>query len=266
MNQLAWMNQAGAFTQPPEHLHLLPRLAKPDDTSWSREYRVRSYLNANCVQCHQPGGPTRADWDARIQVPLEAIDLVDAMPDASVATPKTRIVAPGDLENSVLYRRISDLEFYHMPPLGTSELDVTDVQLVADWILEDLPGRKTYAEWAAEHLPDPGSPEADPAADPDGDGLSNEAERLLGTDPMDAASTWRMTLESKGTELEIGYLRVPNVAFQIQWTEDPGDPWSWIPLDVAGNEPFISSYPETVLVRVPITGSQRFFRVQVNRP
>ena len=48
----------------------LRALVAATNSSSSREYRVRSYLAANCAQCHQPGGVAQVAWDARISTPL----------------------------------------------------------------------------------------------------------------------------------------------------------------------------------------------------
>src|SRR5256885_5590649 len=53
----------GYFSAPVTNVHALRSLAGTADTSNSLEYRVRSYLAANCAQCHQPGGPSAAAWD-----------------------------------------------------------------------------------------------------------------------------------------------------------------------------------------------------------
>jgi len=52
-----------------------PKLARMDDPSRSLEDRARSYLDANCSQCHRPTG-TVAGFDARYDTPLTKQSLV----------------------------------------------------------------------------------------------------------------------------------------------------------------------------------------------
>ena len=42
-------------------------LAAATNAQASVEYRVRSFMQANCAQCHFPGNPIIARWDARFQ-------------------------------------------------------------------------------------------------------------------------------------------------------------------------------------------------------
>src|SRR5207247_1412181 len=72
-NQIAALNQAGYFSSKVTGIHTLRALAPATNAAWSLEYRVRSYLAANCVQCHQPDGVSpHPFWDARITNPTAA--------------------------------------------------------------------------------------------------------------------------------------------------------------------------------------------------
>ena len=55
-NQIRALNNSGYFLNAISNINQLPRLAAAADESVSVEYRVRSYLMANCAHCHQPGG------------------------------------------------------------------------------------------------------------------------------------------------------------------------------------------------------------------
>ena len=56
----------------------LSALVAATNTAWSLEYRVRSYLAANCAQCHQTGGPNLSVfWDARITTPTAAAGIIN---------------------------------------------------------------------------------------------------------------------------------------------------------------------------------------------
>ena len=50
------MSLADYFNTNVNNLRTLRVLAHPTNAAVSLEYRVRSYLAANCAQCHQPGG------------------------------------------------------------------------------------------------------------------------------------------------------------------------------------------------------------------
>ena len=49
--------------------------------------------------------------------------------------------------------------------------------------------------WLTRYFGDPTAPQAAPDADPDGDTLSNQAEYVIGSDPTDAASGFRIEAE-----------------------------------------------------------------------
>lgn len=270
--QLVALDRAGYFSQPLTNVNPLPRLAAAEDDRWPREYRVRSYFAANCAQCHQPGGPTRALWDARADVPLGKAGIVNAepvnhlMPVSDSPSTSLRIVSPGSLADSALYGRLATLEGYHMPPLGTTVLNQSALDLVAAWIQEDLPARKTYADWQFENFPDHNAPEAAPDADFDRDGLSNELEFLLGTSPVDPASRWQMAFDLAGGQLRLSYPRLAGRRFEIQWTDNVGDPASWQPLDVPENQYFIGTGEDMIEVLLTAEQQHRFFRVAIFEP
>jgi len=139
-NQILALSDAGYFSNSVSDAGSLLALAHATNLSAGLEFRVRSYLSANCVQCHQPGGagPQQANWDARITTPLASQgivkgDLVNNFGDAN-----NRVVAPGSLTNSILYYRVAVLGQDHMPPLATSLVNTQAVQLLRDWITNGL--------------------------------------------------------------------------------------------------------------------------------
>ena len=59
-----------------------------------------------------------------------------------------------------------------------------------------VPPSRIFPDWQVEHFGDANSPMADPEADPDGDGLKNALECLLGGDPVNASNAPRPVLSS----------------------------------------------------------------------
>jgi len=141
-NQISALSAAGYFSSPVTNSPAtLLALAAATNTAFSLEYRARSFLAANCSQCHQPGGAAqRANWDARITTPTANAGLVKGIPANNFGNPNNFIIAPQSPGNSILLTRISTrdlgaLPSIQMPPLDSMLVDTQDVQLISDWIM-----------------------------------------------------------------------------------------------------------------------------------
>jgi uncharacterized repeat protein (TIGR03806 family) len=133
-NQLRALSDAGYFTAPVGDPATLLRMAAATNTAYSIEHRARSYLSANCVQCHQPGGATLAQWDARFTTPLAQAGIVDGVLNEDLGNPENRVLKPGSPANSMILTRMSSLGPKHMPPLATSELNAEAIAQISNWI------------------------------------------------------------------------------------------------------------------------------------
>ena len=153
-----------------------------------------------------------------------------------------------------------------MPPLGTSELNRDAIGLVGTWITNDVPAMTNYMSWATNYFADMKSLATAPAADPDGDGLSNEAEFLLGESPLDPAVSWRpqMLAGSQGT-FRLRFLRRANRCFTVEAATNLVKP-NWQPLDIPENAPFYAAADEWVELPLPSGTAGGFFRVTVTAP
>jgi uncharacterized repeat protein (TIGR03806 family) len=143
-NQIQALSDAGYFSNSITGTGSMLALASATNKSASVEFRVRSYLAANCVQCHQPGGVAlqQANWDARITTPLAAAGIVDGPLVKNLGDTNNRVVRFGSLTNSVMYYRIAGMGTNHMPPLATSLVNTQAVQLLSDWITPAAKSRK----------------------------------------------------------------------------------------------------------------------------
>ena len=137
-NQLRALSLAGYFSNAVSAVTGLPAYASVTNESASVEHRVRSYLGANCVYCHQPGGTGRGYWDARLLTPLESADIVNGRLLNSDGNLDLKVVKPGSIGDSIMFQRIAELGSRHMPPLATAELNQEAIALLARWITNDL--------------------------------------------------------------------------------------------------------------------------------
>ncbi|HZI33171.1 MAG TPA: chitobiase/beta-hexosaminidase C-terminal domain-containing protein, partial [Candidatus Binatia bacterium] len=107
--------------------------------SASLEDRVRSYLDANCVQCHQPGG-AGITFDARYDTPLASQHITNYPASFDLGYDNARIVASKDVWRSMIWRRMNTTNSaIQMPTLARNLIDTNAVQVLADWI-NSLPG------------------------------------------------------------------------------------------------------------------------------
>ncbi|HTH49129.1 MAG TPA: PQQ-dependent sugar dehydrogenase [Candidatus Limnocylindria bacterium] len=267
-NQLQQLIATGCVAGAPAAINVLPRLAPVTDERWSRDWRVRSYLSANCTQCHTPTGPTWANWDARWQTPLENARMVWSFAALQLdGEGDTFVVHPGDVSKSALFDRLTNsAESLHMPPLATSEINQAALGLVGAWITNDVPARLDYASWATNYFADAASAMAAPEADPDGDGLSNQAEFLLRQSPLDPTVVWRPQLiaDPAGT-LRLRFRRLANRLFTVE-TMTNVVTRNWQPLDIPENAPFYAATDEWAELPLPAGAATGFFRVTIAGP
>ena len=135
-NQLRSLNHIGVFTTDiGEDYSDFPRLPDPLDEGEPLESRARSYLDADCANCHRPGGSGRTNMDLRFDAPLESTQLVNVPPTLTDAgAPDAKRVSRGLPDRSVLYLRLLDLGDDRMPPLASSVVDREGAEVVRRWI------------------------------------------------------------------------------------------------------------------------------------
>lgn len=266
-NQLHAMAQAGYLNGPVPDPHVLPALAPASDTNASLSFRVRSYLAANCAQCHQPTGGAVGFWDARFTEPADLSRIVDVALSNSRGDASNRVVAPGDVMHSELLRRISVRGPGQMPPIATRELDLEAIALLSTWITNSLVGYQaptnTYVNWARENFIDPQAALAQPQTDADKDGLRNVDEYLYGFDPEDPASAWRIIPYVSAGDFRLLFPPLPNRGGEIRLEQAPVLPGPWQrvglgPTAFFGDEEWISVGPPD--------GGSGFYRARLLEP
>jgi mono/diheme cytochrome c family protein len=265
-NQIDLMNSAGYFNSTPPAAQLLPAFASATNSNYSLEYRVRSYLAVNCVQCHQPGGAGPPSWDARSYLTLAQTMLVNGIPVANDGgNPANKLVVPGDPNHSVVVLRLENTNgFSRMPPLASHVLDTNAIALVQNWIANELPSHISYAQWLAQ-FPTLTGAATNSAADPDGDGANNYLEYLTGTNPTNAADYWNPGIAANRSQVQVGYHQVPNLGIVIEASPDL---LHWTTWNVPGNDPMYSLLSGTnVLIGTVSTNPPlQFFRAKILEP
>lgn len=139
-NQIAAMSAAGYFTSPVTNIHALRALSATSDSTASREWRVRSYLQANCASCHQPGGSALGNWNGNITNFTLNAGLIHGELANNGGNGNARVIVPGSISNSMLLTRIATRGPGQMPPVSTSLVDQEAVALLSAWITNDLAG------------------------------------------------------------------------------------------------------------------------------
>jgi uncharacterized repeat protein (TIGR03806 family) len=139
-NELRAWNNIGLFEPGfnDEDIPGFARLASADDTTRSLEDRARSYLDANCAQCHRPGG-TVVDFDARYETPLQRQGLVNGPVLIDEGIDRARIISPRDVWRSIAFMRMNTAGSIKMPPLARETIDQEGVALLRQWIV-NMPG------------------------------------------------------------------------------------------------------------------------------
>ena len=155
-NQLRTLNRIGLFNLAFDEAGItnFQQLSALTNVSASLEQRARSYLDANCAQCHQPGG-TGITFDARYTTPLAGQNITNYPAAFNLGVDNACIVKSQDVWRSMLYQRINTTNHtIQMPPLARNLVDTNAVAVIGAWI-NSLPG--TPAEAPPAILPNGGN-------------------------------------------------------------------------------------------------------------
>jgi hypothetical protein len=261
-NQLSLLSQSGYFSSPVSPAGL-PAFARATDPNYSLEYRVRSYLSENCIQCHQPGGAGAPTWDARPWLTLDQTMLINGTLNNNGGDPLNKLIVPGDTNHSVLLRRVAADGFSRMPPLATHQLDQGAISLLTQWITTDLTNRQDFSQWQVAWFGSTNNPLAAPDADPDNDGANNYYEFLTMTSPIANSPLWKIYISTAGTNVNVNYLQLANRGFVV---EQSGDLSTWSPWNVSGNQLGFGASNQWVSISGPLLSSPQFFRVRISEP
>ncbi len=135
-NQLRALNRIGLLYPALDESGItnIEALSALTNTAASYQQRARSYLDANCAQCHLPGG-TGITFDARYDTPLTNQHLINFPAAFSLGLDNAKIISPNDVWRSVIYERMDVVNpLIQMPPLARNLIDTNAVQVMADWI------------------------------------------------------------------------------------------------------------------------------------
>ena len=134
-NQLRALGHIGLFDKAFDErkIYRYPRLYSITNAAVAMELRVRSYLDANCSQCHRPGG-AGAFFDARFDTPLQKQNLINGPVANQLGIAGAKVIVPGDTNKSILFHRISIVGEGQMPPLGKNVVDAKAVAVIGKWI------------------------------------------------------------------------------------------------------------------------------------
>ena len=257
-NQLTTLFNQGYFSNNPGSPNFLPRHVRPDESAYSAEARVRSYIAVNCSYCHKAGGTGLGQWDGRPELLLDDTGLVNGNASNNGGTSINKLVVPGDTLHSIVLNRVAATNgFTRMPPLGSNVIDTTSVALLTNWIDGELDDRLGYDDWRAQHFEPDNDPSGAGTADADGDGTSNRDEFLAGTDPKEGSSAFHPEVS-----LAPPALRFPlpaNRSFRIDISTDLGQ---WTPWNIPQNQglPVAGGLVE---IAFPAPDAKQFFRVEL---
>ncbi|MBI3415310.1 MAG: PQQ-dependent sugar dehydrogenase [Verrucomicrobia bacterium] len=263
-NQLQAFSDAGYFSAPVTNLNNLPALADVSDNAASLEVRVRSYLAANCAQCHQPGGSARGYWDARFTTSSALDSVIDGVLVDNEGDARNRVLKPGSLVNSLLLHRLARLGPHHMPPLATTVVNQRAVDLIGQFTLDELRDPQSFYNWQIDNFGDPALPKAAADADPDGDGASNYLEYLAFSDPNSSTNGWSVGFQKVNSLTRITLPPIPARNLVVEWTTNLFAPASWQPLASQSERTFCPDGDPGVSIEDPnADGHQKYYRLRI---
>ena len=139
-NQLRAWNHLGLLNPAINETNIssYAKLVALSDSTASLEDRARSYLDANCAQCHRPKG-VFTYFDARYDTPLANQQIINGAVINPLGIDGTRVIVPQSTNQSVMYQRLNTTASFKMPPLGRNVIDDQAVSVFIGWINSVIP-------------------------------------------------------------------------------------------------------------------------------
>jgi uncharacterized repeat protein (TIGR03806 family) len=137
-NQLRTLNQLGLLFPPiadESAIAGFSTLVSYTNSSAGPEERARSYLDANCSNCHRPGGVSDATFDARWDTPASQQNIVNGPVVASLGIDSPAVVVPNDIWRSIMCLRVNSTDpTIKMQPLAHNAIDANAVEVLTEWV------------------------------------------------------------------------------------------------------------------------------------
>lgn len=140
-NQLRTLAHVGLLSPAPAESDI-PGFLKSvhiDEATAPVQHRMRSWIDANCSDCHRPGsyGP---GFDARFYTPLDKQNLINSY------------VKFRDIAGSPLYQRDNALDKFKMPPLAKNVVHEAAMANLRQWIASPLEVLSVYLVGDQSHI------------------------------------------------------------------------------------------------------------------
>lgn len=142
----------------------------------------------------------------------------------------------------------------HMPPIASVEPNHVGMELVAAWAKTNAPPLQDRASYLTTNSP------AFLSADPDDDGLSNELEAILGTEPNHADHFLKVLTSQGGINIQL--TRKAGSGFLVETTDNLARP-DWHALEVDGNDAKFYAQDGVDNIQIPTSLSAAYFRVRL---